>query len=208
MEVARLGVELEPQLPACTTATWDLSHICNLHHRSRHAGSLTHWMRPGAEPVSSWILVGFTTTEPQWELPTIAFLTLQHAFGELLSNCPPKRGCQPPAWLSEKPVYISVFSLGWNIKTSQFVEQLGDESFFNHPEGQLGPGDPWCSSFFFQIHLVFNSQSDSHILLRGCHSSLSFCCWRQGVGEGGSWGASNECVIFQSPGSKSWKIIL
>ena len=32
MEVSRLGVKLELQLPAYTavTATWDLSHICNL----------------------------------------------------------------------------------------------------------------------------------------------------------------------------------
>ena len=37
MEVPRLGVELELLLPAYTTATatWDLSHICNLHHSSQ-----------------------------------------------------------------------------------------------------------------------------------------------------------------------------
>ena len=35
--------------------------ICN-------TGSLTHWVRPGIEPDSSWILVGFITTEPQWKL--------------------------------------------------------------------------------------------------------------------------------------------
>ena len=36
MEVPRLGVQLELQLPACTTATamWDLSCVCNLHHSS------------------------------------------------------------------------------------------------------------------------------------------------------------------------------
>ena len=27
-----------------------------------------HWARPGIEPTSSWILFGFVTTEPQWEL--------------------------------------------------------------------------------------------------------------------------------------------
>ena len=34
MEVPRLGVELEVQLPAYTTATAmpDPSHVCNLHH--------------------------------------------------------------------------------------------------------------------------------------------------------------------------------
>ena len=33
-----------------------------------NAGSLTHWVRPGIEPESSWVLVGFFTTEPQQEL--------------------------------------------------------------------------------------------------------------------------------------------
>ena len=37
IEVPRLGVKLELQLPAYTTATttWDPSHICNLHRSSR-----------------------------------------------------------------------------------------------------------------------------------------------------------------------------
>ena len=36
MEVARLGVESELQLPAYATVTakWDLSHVCGLHHSS------------------------------------------------------------------------------------------------------------------------------------------------------------------------------
>ena len=38
MEVPRLGVESELQLPAYTTATatWDPRHVCHLHHRSQH----------------------------------------------------------------------------------------------------------------------------------------------------------------------------
>ena len=42
MEVPRLGVELEPQLPASTTATamQDLSLICDLHHSSQQHGIL------------------------------------------------------------------------------------------------------------------------------------------------------------------------
>ena len=39
MEVPRLGVELELQLLAYTiataTTTWDLSHVCDLHHSSQ-----------------------------------------------------------------------------------------------------------------------------------------------------------------------------
>ena len=33
-----------------------------------NAGSSMHWARPGIEPASSWILVRFVSTEPQWEL--------------------------------------------------------------------------------------------------------------------------------------------
>jgi len=39
MEVSRLGVESELQLPACTTATAtsDLSCMCDVHHSSRQS---------------------------------------------------------------------------------------------------------------------------------------------------------------------------
>ena len=51
MEVPRLGVELELQLPAyaTATATWDLSCICDLHHSHGNARSFIHWARPGIE---------------------------------------------------------------------------------------------------------------------------------------------------------------
>ena len=39
-----------------------------LHHSHSNARSLTHWARPGIQPLSSWRLVGFVTSEPQWEL--------------------------------------------------------------------------------------------------------------------------------------------
>ena len=66
MEVPRLGVESELQLPASATATetWDPSCICDLHHSTRQY----HGARSGIKPVSLWILVRFITTELQWEL--------------------------------------------------------------------------------------------------------------------------------------------
>ena len=67
MEVPRLGVESELQLPADTTS--DQSHVCTRAHGT--TGSWTHWGGPGIEPASSWILVGFVSTEPQWESLTI-----------------------------------------------------------------------------------------------------------------------------------------
>jgi len=62
MEVVRLGVESELQLPAYTTATamWDLSGICHLHH-----SSWQHWVlsqlgeaRDGTHTLmdTSWLL--------------------------------------------------------------------------------------------------------------------------------------------------------
>ena len=41
MEVPRLGIQLELQLLAYTTATatWDLSLVCDLHHSSQQ-----HWI--------------------------------------------------------------------------------------------------------------------------------------------------------------------
>ena len=55
MEVPSLGVELELQLPDCTTATamQDLSHVCDCTAAHGNARSLTHGVRPGIEPASS-----------------------------------------------------------------------------------------------------------------------------------------------------------
>ena len=58
MEVPWLGDELELQLPAYATAT-------------AMPDILTHCMRPGTEPTSSWMLTGLITAEPKWELPGI-----------------------------------------------------------------------------------------------------------------------------------------
>ena len=62
MEVPRLGVESELQLPAYTTVTAirDPSCICDPTPTAPSSvGSLTHRGRPGIEPASPWILVGF-----------------------------------------------------------------------------------------------------------------------------------------------------
>ena len=73
MEVPRLGVESELQLPACTTATatQDSSHICNLQHSSHQ--------RPILNPLikardwncilmdASWVRYHWATMEtPSW----------------------------------------------------------------------------------------------------------------------------------------------
>ena len=45
-----------------------------------NARSWTHWWRPGIEPASSWIPVGFVTTEPLWELQWNCFLYYIYSF--------------------------------------------------------------------------------------------------------------------------------
>ena len=39
-----------------------------------NTGSLTHQVRPGIKPMSSWILVRFVSTEPQWELSGLVYI--------------------------------------------------------------------------------------------------------------------------------------
>ena len=71
MEVPRLGVESELQLPAylTATATPDRSWVFDLHHSSRQHQILNPLSQAGIEPESSWILVRFITAEMQRELP-------------------------------------------------------------------------------------------------------------------------------------------
>ena len=66
IDIPRLGVKLELQLPTYTTV-------------HGNAGSLTHWTRPGIEPVFSWILVGFVTTELQQQLWGHSLLSITHS---------------------------------------------------------------------------------------------------------------------------------
>ena len=71
MEVPRLGIESELQLPAYTTATAMLNLSCPTPQLTATLGSLTHSVRPGIEPTSSWILVGFGNS-------VLSISTVQH----------------------------------------------------------------------------------------------------------------------------------
>ena len=75
MEVSRLGVELELQLLAYTTATvmQDPNHVYTTSHDN--TGSLTPWVRPGIKSTSSWILVRFVNCWTTMGTPTCIFLS-------------------------------------------------------------------------------------------------------------------------------------
>ena len=80
MEVPRLGVQLELQLlahttatatPVTATATQDLSHVFNLHHSSQQRQILNPLSKARFEPITSWFFDRFV---PKWELPAFFFL--------------------------------------------------------------------------------------------------------------------------------------
>ena len=94
----------------------------------RNSGSLAHWVRPGIEPISSWILIGFVTAEPWWELlrslpnwplcPNISFLQ-----SILCTTQPLNVTVNLP--LSELP--IQMFNLAWH-SCNPHCESLGSST--------------------------------------------------------------------------------
>ena len=75
MEVPRIGVKLELQLPAYTAATLDPSHVYDLHQSSQQRWISDPLSRArDLEPVSSWILIGFISAAPQWGFPDISII--------------------------------------------------------------------------------------------------------------------------------------
>ena len=63
---------MELQLPDYPPATATWAATCTTVQIK--VGYLTHRSRPGIQLTSSWILVGFLTTEPQQELPQYTFI--------------------------------------------------------------------------------------------------------------------------------------
>ena len=60
MEVPRPAPQPQERWIWAVSATYTIAH--------GSTGSVTLWSKPGIEPVSSWILVGFITAESQWQL--------------------------------------------------------------------------------------------------------------------------------------------
>ena len=86
MGVPRLGVELELQLTAYATVCqiWATSATYITAHDN--ARSLTHWARPWIEPVSSWILVRFISTEVRQQLQV--YVTFALPLSSFLQSLP------------------------------------------------------------------------------------------------------------------------
>ena len=70
MKVPRLGSNWSCSCqPMPQPQQWQIQVMSATHTTAdSNSGSLTHRARPVMEPASSWILVRFVFTEPQWEL--------------------------------------------------------------------------------------------------------------------------------------------
>ena len=97
MEVPRLGIELELQLPAYTTDTdtamQDPSCICDLHHSSQQRQIFNPLSEARVEPTSSWILVRLITTEPRRELLLKVFNQSIEVFFHIIKDPFPSKTC-------------------------------------------------------------------------------------------------------------------
>ena len=103
MEVPRLRVESELQLPAYTTATAtpDPSHICSLHCSSQQR-QILNLMSEARDPTwSSGILVGFVSAKPEWELLSFFFLF----FLPLFLN---QHNFQPSLWMARSVTAVDL----------------------------------------------------------------------------------------------------
>ena len=91
------------------------SHVCDLYHSSQQRWIPNPLGEAGIEPTSLWILVGFVTTEPRWELQGEAFLTRVY----------PKQMCRPT-------VLVHQILSGWEAAASPWAKPQphGDVNLF------------------------------------------------------------------------------
>ena len=110
MEVPSLGVQLELQLPAYTTATTsDPNRIFNCTTAHGNTRSLIHWERPGIEPTTSWFLVRFISAVPWWEFQRVYLLP------------PPSPPPQLSLALILPPSFAAALSLNPSPQSGQFL---------------------------------------------------------------------------------------
>ena len=90
MEVPRLGVKSQLQVPAYTTATatWDPSCICDLYHSSWQRWILNPLSKARGQTTFSWISVRFISVASQQQLPNFFFLwpRLRHSLSNTRSE--------------------------------------------------------------------------------------------------------------------------
>ena len=118
------------------------SELCLRHS---NAGSLTHWVRPGFKPASSWILVRFVSAEPWRELLILWVKT--------------RENCQNH-WLPPNHKFLWTLPFFWRWHLMLFLSasspHLPASGLQVHRAGLLCPvRSPW--PVFFQYRIFFFS---------------------------------------------------
>ena len=128
--------------------------VAGLHHGQAHGNTrfLTHWVRPGIEPMSSWTLVRFISTETQWELPIFYLDCIRIRFADCLEK-------QKYFQLLGKPFG----NVSWNSLMSTFARVEYQLLFLNQVCGlhspwslqtqSLGLHMGWSMGFSMHFHL-------------------------------------------------------
>ena len=134
MEVPTLGVQSELWTPTglhhsqSNAGSWAASATYTTAHGN--ARSITHWTRPGIEPVTLWFLLGLVSAAPWWELPVLLLLLFVCLFFYFLGLClwhmeVPRLGLNwnPSSWIlvgffSTAPWWNSLFHCFWLERTA------------------------------------------------------------------------------------------
>ena len=125
---------LTPQ-PQCGTWAKSATYI-TVHGNAR---SLTHWEKPQIETASSWLLVGFVTTEPWWEILMNDLWYCGGGVGDLITsgfwnpnshltflNNPPSKKCLIISgweWYSVFPLSIFWCHPSWKEENSSLLSR-------------------------------------------------------------------------------------
>ena len=137
MELPRLVVKLELQLPACATATWDPSRVGDLHQTSGQCQILNPLVRPGMEPVCSWILIRFVSTKPNENSQT--YVLKFHPMVKLVC-----------AYLGSEIAYFPPLSLATfpppHFQYTSNRDHLSESTHFTRDEAEGQRGEATCLS--------------------------------------------------------------
>ena len=122
-------------------------HLMATHGTS---GTLIHWARPGIKLTSSWILVGFITTESRWELLGLLFNWTNHlAFKATACSqgCQLSRPSSMTRWAAT-PTSSGRSTLGLKGSQTSVCTRLPGSLFRVSPGPPTGDVDPGARPIF------------------------------------------------------------
>ena len=122
-----------------------------------NTGSLTHWVRPGIKPLSSWMLVRFDSAEPWHELPLFYSWKYCHVYS------------------FQKPCSVTITTIMPILRKRTLREKLR-----NLPTSSIRIQKNWHTS-------LSGSKACAHTTLPHCRKKLSQIHSADSFGNSGAW---------------------